>query len=414
MPYICAAKIKKMKKSTLYYFLTAAILFMMASCSKDRGTVSISGTVSEGKGERVALMRLSGNNPVLVDTLTLGEDGAFKFQPKVEQGGPDFFCLVLGNQTIPLISDSLQTPVRVTTQKEKFGTAYQVEDALNTQLREAVMKGNELRRQLLDLTQTRQHNQIAPQAYADSVASLLASYKAAVLNDYIYQDPASPVSYYLLFETVSGLKIFDPMDARDNRAFGAVANLWLNTYPNSVRTKYLEERTKEGMAARLRARMEQERTDSLIQQAAINAASFVDLNLPGTQDAEVALSSVNDGGHITLLDFTAFYISEVSVAHNEILSRIYNKYKDQGLKVYQVCLDADINFWKVSASNLPWTVVRDPELLFDQNGLVQYSAAAALYNVQNIPTTFIMGRDGAAQLRVEDDSQLEAAVAKAM
>lgn len=77
-------------------------------------------------------------------------------------------------------------------------------------------------------------------------------------------------------------------------------------------------------------------------------------------------------------------------------------------------MDADVNFWKVSASNIPWTVVRDTELAFDENGMVQYSAAAALYNVSNIPTTFIMSRDGTAVARVEDDSKLEAAVAKVM
>jgi hypothetical protein len=34
--------------------------------------------------------------------------------------------------------------------------------------------------------------------------------------------------------------------------------------------------------------------------------------------------------------------------------------------------------------------------------------------VNNIPTTFIMGKDGAALNRVEDDSKLDAAVAKVM
>ena len=97
-----------------------------------------------------------------------------------------------------------------------------------------------------------------------------------------------------------------------------------------------------------------------------------------------------------------------------MLHKIYDKYKAQGLKIYQVCMDPDVNFWKVSAANLPWTVVRDTELLFDENGMVQYSAAAALYNVNNIPTTFVMGKDGAAVSRVEDDSKLEAAVAKVM
>ena len=65
-------------------------------------------------------------------------------------------------------------------------------------------------------------------------------------------------------------------------------------------------------------------------------------------------------------------------------------------------------------NNLPWTVVRDEDLLFDTNGLVQYSAAGQLYNISQVPTTFVMGRDGSPLVRIEDDSKLEAAVAKAM
>lgn len=403
-----------MRKNTLLNIISAAALVLLASCTKDDSTVSISGTVNDGKGEKIALMHLSGNNPVLVDTLTLGENGAFKFKPTVEKGGPDLFCLVLGNQTIPVVSDTLRTPVVITTSKDRFATAYQVEDSLNNVLREAVGCGNDLRRKILNLTNQRRENKIGQLAYNDSLQSLVSAYKAHVLDKYIYKDPASPVSYYLLFETVSGLQIFDPFDRKDNRAYGAVANLWLNTYPSSPRTALLEQRAKEGIAARLQAKREQERADSILQHAVNEEASFIDLNLIGTRDELVALSSINGGGHVTLLDFTAYYLTEASVPHNEALHKIYDKYKAQGLKIYQVCMDPDVNFWKVSAANLPWTVVRDTELLFDENGMVQYSAAAALYNVNNIPTTFVMGRDGAAVSRVEDDSKLETAVAKVM
>lgn len=394
--------------------MAGAALIVLASCSNDERTASISGTVNDGKGEKIALMHLSGSNPVLVDTLTLGENGAFKFKPSVEKGGPDLFCLVMGNQTIPVVIDTLQTPVVISANKEHFGNSYQVEDELNNTLREAVGYGNELRRNILNITNLRRNNQMSQLVYNDSLQSLVNTYKANMLEKYIYKDPSSPVSYYVLFETVSGLQIFDPMDRKDNRAYGAVANLWLNTYPNSPRTAFLEQRAKEGIAARLQAKREQERADSLIQNAVKAEASFVDLNLLGTKDEYVALSSVNGHGSITLLDFTAYYLTDASVPHNETLMKIYEKYKAKGLKIYQVCLDADVNFWKVSAANLPWTVVRDTELLFDENGMVQYSAAAALYNVNNIPTTFIMGRDGAALNRVEDDSKLDAAVAKVM
>lgn len=403
-----------MKNNTLYNLIAAATISLLASCSTNDGTVSISGNVSEGEGSTLALMHLAGNQPVLVDTITLGSDGSFKFKPTVEKGGPDFFCLVFNGQTIPVISDTLQTPIVIHADKEHFSSAYTVDDSLNNVLRGAVAYGSDLRRQILNLANQRQQGKVSNLAFNDSLQHMVSTYKATVLDRYIYKDPSSPISYYLLFETVQGLQIFDPYDVKDNRAYGAVANLWLNTYPNSERTAFLSQKTREGMALRRQAIAEQQRADSLVQNAIIQSTNFIDLTLMGTKDTPVALSTVCGQGNVCLVDFTAFYVSEVAVPHNEALSKVYAKYKDQGLKIYQICLDPDENFWKISSSNLPWTVVRDTQLAFDENGLVAYSEAAATYNVTNIPTVFVMGRDGTPITRVEDDSKLEAAVAKAM
>jgi len=402
-----------MKKNTLYNLLAAATISLFAACTNDSGKVNISGTINEGKGEKLALFHLAGNNPVLVDSVTLGENGSFKFMPQVEKGGPDFFCLMLNGQTITLVSDTLQSPITITANKEQFGTSYEVKDSLNTELKNAINLGGDLRRSLMNISNLRQQGKMSNIVFNDSLSSLVNSYKANVLRKYIYQDPASPISYYLLFETIQGLQIFDPYDAKDSRAYGAVANLWHNVYPESQRTAFLEQRVKENIVLRQQAAREQQRADSLVQKALNEASTFVDLNLLGTNDAPVALSSICGKGDVVLVDFTTFYISEVSVAHNMALSKVYDHYKAQGLKIYQVCLDPDINFWKVSAANLPWTVVRDSELLFDQEGTLQYSAAASTYNVGTIPTTFVMARDGSPVARVEDDCKLDATVAKA-
>lgn len=402
-----------MRRNTLFILLAAITLSLICSCTNDKGTVSIKGTISDAKGEKLTLMHLSGTNPVMVDTLTLGEDGKFSFKPAVEQGGPDFFCLVLNGQTIPVISDTLQTPISIIANKDKFGTNYIVEDSLNSLLKQAVNVGGNLRRQLYNLTSDRQSGKVSNIEFGQTVDKLVGDYKQQVLNDYIFKDPASPISYYLLFETVSGMTIFDPIDAKDNRAFGAVANLWHMVYPNSQRTAFLEQQAIQGQAILRQARANQQAADSIMQNVVVNESNFVDLSLVDKQDKLVSLSDINSKGDVVLVDFTAFYY-DMSVAHNMALSKVYDRYKDRGLKIYQVCLDFDENFWKVSANNLPWTVVRDRDILLDQNGLVQYSGAAALYNVSAIPTVFVMGRDGGVIERVEDDAKLEAVVAKAL
>jgi hypothetical protein len=95
-----------------------------------------------------------------------------------------------------------------------------------------------------------------------------------------------------------------------------------------------------------------------------------------------------------------------SPLHNLQLAEIYNKYKSKGLEIYQISLDSDEHFWKNAMVNLPWICVIDPQSF--------YSAIAQKYNVLNIPTAFIMNREGEIVLRIEDYSHLEADIAKFM
>lgn len=400
-------------KHTFLNIVAFLAIMLLCGCSKDRNTVVIEGQIDNAQGEKIALMHLSGSNPVLVDTLRLDSNGSFKFRPKVEKGGPDFFCLMYNNQIIPVISDTLQTPIKIKSNKEKFATAYTVEDSLNSAFKQAITLGANFRRSIIDLTNDHSAGKISTQLYNDSLNTIIDGYKSKALKEYIYASPDSPISYYLLFETVSGFMIFDPLDVQDSRAFGAVANLWNMIYPKSPRTAYLSERAIEGQAVRRQMRQQQEHADSLVQSAQISEAAYLDLALINKNDKITTLSSVNGKGNVVLLDFTAYY-SDLSVAHNMALQKAYDKYHGRGLEIYQVCLDFDENFWKVSANNVPWIVVRDREVLYDEQARVQYSAAASLYNVQAIPTTFVLDRDGGVVAKIEGDTGLEAALAKVL
>ena len=67
-------------------------------------------------------------------------------------------------------------------------------------------------------------------------------------------------------------------------------------------------------------------------------------------------------------------------------------------------LDADEHFWKTTADNLPWICVRDPQGV--------YSAYASAYNVQNLPTLFLVNRNNDLSLRGEAIKNLEEEVQK--
>lgn len=385
-----------------------AVIF--CGCNSNHSGV-IDGVITNANGEKLILEHLSAGTPVVVDTIALNESGKFSFKPQLETGGPDFFCLRIGNQSIPLAFDTLATPIHITADFKRFGSDYSVGDnELNALLKEAAQEGNRLRRSVLDANAAFNERKITNQVYYDSIATLVDNYKETMLKKYIYNDPSNPVAYYVLFESVRGLSIFDPYDAVDNRAFGAVATGWMHNYPNSPRVEILKKVTTEGQIIRKRDKMQAERTDSL-NNIPVTVATNFEIVLTDIRDKEVALSSLIGNDHVVLLDFTAYYLQN-SPAHNALLAKMYEKYESRGLRIYQVCLDPDENFWKVSASNVPWTSVREKEVLWDQNGNIQYARSAAIYNIQQIPMIYLIDRQGSVAARVETESKLEGEILK--
>lgn len=385
-----------------------AVIF--CGCNSNHSGV-IDGVITNANGEKLILEHLSAGTPVVVDTIALNESGKFSFKPQLETGGPDFFCLRIGNQSIPLAFDTLATPIHITADFKRFGSDYSVEDnELNALLKEAAQEGNRLRRSVLDANAAFNERKITNQVYYDSIATLVDNYKETMLKKYIYNDPSNPVAYYVLFESVRGLSIFDPYDAVDNRAFGAVATGWMHNYPNSPRVEILKKVTTEGQIIRKRDKMQAERTDSL-NNIPVTVATNFEIVLTDIRDKEVALSSLIGNDHVVLLDFTAYYLQN-SPAHNALLAKMYEKYESRGLRIYQVCMDPDENFWKVSASNVPWTSVREKEVLWDQNGNIQYARSAAIYNIQQIPMIYLIDRQGSVAARVETESKLEGEILK--
>lgn len=392
----------------------AALIFVMFSLTAcdDRRLGVIEGNITDAEGQLLVLEHLSDGAPRLVDTLRLTADGRFRFAPEVETG-PDFFSLRLGSQSVSLVIDTLLNPVKVTANGKNLTTSYQVADAANQELRDAVQSGNRLRGQIVGVNQTFNQGGMSREQARDSILTLVNNYKQHVLATYIYANPASPASYYLLFETVSGLVIFDANSPQDLRAFGAVATSWRFNYPSSPRNSVLEKMTIRGQALRRAEAARAQKADSLAATVQVETRSFPELNLPNADDHPTSLTSVVEQGGVVLLDFTAYYLP-YSPAHNMALGKLYEKYAGK-LKIYQVCLDYDEHFWKTSADNVPWTTVRDRDAIYDAQGRIQYAPSALTYNVGTLPTTFIIDAKGELKTRVEvDDAKLEADLTKFM
>jgi peroxiredoxin len=114
-------------------------------------------------------------------------------------------------------------------------------------------------------------------------------------------------------------------------------------------------------------------------------SSIPDIRLPDPQGDTIALSSIKN--KVVLLSFWASW-DEASVSLNQDFLRLYNKYHKGGLEIYQVSFDSDLRRWMdaIHYDELPWINVS--ELSYPE------SVVAGLYNITEIPSYFLIDRQG--------------------
>lgn len=247
------------------------------------------------------------------------------------------------------------------------------------------------KKDIADLMSQHKNKEIADVAFMEKVDSVLSVYKTFA-NNLILGNPSSAAAYYAVFQKIDDYLIFDPYDKRDYAMFGAVATSWNRFYPETPRTKHLYEFTMNA----LRVRKQQEQQNSLVDNITVTESQLPDISLLNVKGQATSLSSFR--GSVVLLDFTA-YKTDFSLQHNQTIARVYDKYKSKGMVVYQISFDSDTHFWKNVSAELPWTTVYDPQSV--------NSTLLKGYNVRELPTAYILNKEGDVVKRVEDFGQLE-------
>ena len=207
-----------------------------------------------------------------------------------------------------------------------------------------------------------------------------------------------------LFQALGNRLIFNPRESEDDiKAFAAVATSWDTYHPGSLRGKNLHNIAIEGM--RTVRIVRNNRAAAMVDASKINTTNIIDIALSDNKGAVRRLTDLK--GKVVMLDFHVFG-ADGSTKRIMQLRDVYNKYHARGFEIYQVALDPDEHFWKTQTAALPWISVRDADGL--QSHYLQ------LYNVQSIPTFFLVGRDNALDKRdvqIKDlDAEIEALLGK--
>lgn len=375
------------------FFVALAALALGACDSEPKFKVEGQVTDAEGKTLYLEASALEGIMPL--DSIKLKADGEYAFKYSRPES-PEFYRLRVDDKVINFSIDSTET-VRINAPYANFATAYTVEGSDNSmKIKELTLKQAELQNAVNALTKAMQGHSIGVDVFEDSLSTLLKDYKDDVKLNYIFAAPNTAAAYFALFQKLNNYLIFDPMNSKDDvKCFAAVATSLNNFYPHAVRSKNLYNIVIKGMK---NTRTPQQATLELPADKVVETG-IIEINLRDMKGNTHKLSELK--GKVVILDFT-IYQSAVSATHNYMLRDLYDKYAAQGLEIYQVSLDADEHYWKTTADNLPWICVRDA------NGI--YSSVAVAYNVQSVPSLFLINRNCELSARGETLKDLDAAV----
>ena len=385
-----------MKKSISSIFMgTAVAVFALCACTGK--SFNISGTITEAKDSVLYLENMSLSGPVAVDSVKLSESGTFSFSEQAPDA-PEFYRLRIAGQIINLAVDSTEQ-IEVKAQYPTMSAVYDVTGSEEcTKIKELALLQMDLQRRIDAIVAA---PDLGVSAVQDSVLRVTEAYKDQVKRQYIFAEPMKAYAYYALFQTVRlgqmESLIFNPRSSeQDVKVFAAVATSWDTYHPDAERGQNLHNIAIEGMK---NVRILQSRQLANIDPNLVNVSNVIDINLPDSKGRQRRLTELK--GKVVLLDFHVF-AAEGSTQRIMQLRDIYNKYHAQGLEIYQVSLDPDEHFWKTQTAALPWICVRD-----ERGPQSEYLVS---YNIQSIPTFFLVGRNSDLDKRDAQIKDLDAEI----
>lgn len=371
--------------------ILSSIILLLASCS-DSEQFKVKGNISEAEGSMLYLEHVDILGNIPLDSTRLNANGNFKFAVN-KYNSPEFFRLRVNNKFVNFVIDSTET-VQINGDYTKLEKEYEISPSEdNEKIKELSLKLNSLQADIDKLMQKAIDKEMQVTVFNDSVANMMKHFKDNVKLNYIFKAPDKLYSYFALFMRVNDFLMFDPYNNKDDiKCFAAVATSMERKYPHSDRTKHLTNITLRGM----KNTRNREGKTLYIPEEKFSETGIIDISLNDANGNTVKLSSLK--GKVVILDFMV-HQSTISVGHNLFLRELYDKYKDKGLEIYQVSLDADEHYWRQTTINLPWICVRD------QNGV--YSPLVESYNIQTIPTIYLVDRNSNLDTKVTEMENVE-------
>ena len=360
-----------------------AAVLLAASCGR---TARINATISDASSSDIVVKMLNVNTFDVLDTVTLDQDGKMAYKLELDKGQIEFVYLYYGGKRIA--SFLLQPGDKVSVVADTLGS-YTVEGSEESaKLAQVEMDYAAALKKMTEMSEALENAQTTEQAVAmrQELAQEYVSYYRDRVK-YIMQNSRSMSVVPVLYQTLgANLPVF--AQKTDAIHFKAMADSLALSYPDS---RYVKALRKEA----------ERRMGYLEMDAIINSAQqigYPDVELPDIDGQKRKLSEV-DAKVILVQFWTASDLSQ-KMFNVDVLKGLYKDFHSKGLEIYQISLDADKILWAqvVKQQKHPWISV------CDSRGTA--SPYAASYNIQMLPSMFIISNGELVDGKVVDETSL--------
>lgn len=356
----------------------AAVAFLF-SCGdgKKSGSFELAGNFTNSKGEMLYLEKLSGAQPVLVDSAQLNETGDFEFVNYTPKIG--FYRVKVNQQNFAMLVLDSSDKVKMSGNINDLGNTYKVKGSPETKL---FMEYNEIsKRRDLQLDSLNKAFQVIMEGNkmdAKKMDSLSKQFEAP------YNTIVEGANKVLIEKLTQNTSMYSSLIA--------IQALEPDKYPD------IYQALDKGLVAKFPNDNNVKMFDGVVKAMASTALGQMapDINLPSPDGTPIALSSLK--GKVVLIDFWASWCGPCRKEMPNVV-KAYAKFKSKGFEIYGVSLDKEKDRWveAIAKDGITWPQVSD---------LLQWSSSVVgLYNIQGIPYTVLIDKEGkilAKNLRGEE------------
>ena len=368
--------------------ISLSVILLLSFCdgNKKNSSFQLKGTLSDSKAETLYLEKLGSAKQVIIDSVILDENGNFEFTNYTPKIG--FYRIKTNDKNFAMLVLDSADKVTITGSVKDLGNTFKVEGSSETTIfieynnlsKSRDIKLDSLNKEFQVLMETNKMDSIR----MDSLSAIFEAPYNSIINrtNTLMVDKISKNTN--MYSSIMAIQALDPDKYSD--LYKSLDAGLSKKFPNDKNVIMFHEVVERMLST--------------------NIGQFApEISLPSPDGKEIALSSLK--GKLVLIDFWASWCGPCRKEMPNVI-KIYSKFKNKGFEIYGVSLDQDKEKWMeaITKDGINWPQVSD--LKYWDN------VAARIYNVQGIPYTVLIDKDGKIIAKNLRGQELEKKIAEVL